>query len=104
MNAEAHVTLRSDHGLAGVHAHPHAKLRLSRPDVRGESSLGCDGSSQGVLGPTEYDEERVTLRVDLAAAVLLKDSPKQAVMVGERLRVTIAQPFEEARRTLDVRE
>ena len=55
-------------------------------------------------GPREGDEKRVSLGVDLVAAVLGEGLAQDALVLREHLAVALAQLLEQPRRPLDVRE
>ncbi len=55
------------------------------------------GGCHGLLCPTEDNEERITLRVDLTPAVLYEDPPKQVLVVGQRFRIALVQLLQQAR-------
>ena len=90
VDAEADVALAAHGRLARVDAH-------ADPELASPSGQSCSasrrwhaiGSSDGVLGPAEGDEERVALRVDLVAAVLGEGLAQDPLMVVERLAVAL---------------
>src|SRR6185436_12037288 len=85
--------------LAGVYADANANRAC-----RAQSRLRLRRRRERVGGPAECDEERVALRVHLDSVVTRKRRPEQTAMLGERIRVAIAQLLEQARRTGDVGE
>jgi hypothetical protein len=83
----------------GVYAHAHA----DRPNAKGVARLRRRRDRAGAV--REGDEEGVTLRVDLHAAVARECIAKQAPVLGERVRVILgAELVQEAGRALDVRK
>ena len=54
--------------------------------------------------PRERDEERVPLRVDLDAAVLCERVAHHTPVLGQQLRIPLAELVQQPRRALDVRE
>ena len=104
METEAEVALLLHSGLAGVEAHPHAELLAVGPCVAGERALGGSGGGNRVARPPEDDEEGVALRAHLLAAVFREGRPHQRPVVGQDLRVAVAKPPEQPRRSLDVAE
>ena len=92
----SHVALVRQQRRASVNAHPHRQLELL---------LRLAGGAERAGSGREGDKERVTLRVDLDAAVPLERVPQDAAMPGQHSRVVIrAELVQEARRPLDVRE
>jgi hypothetical protein len=55
--------------------------------MRREIALRIDGGGDGILRPPEGDEERITLRVDLASAVSGECRAEDALVLGERVTV-----------------
>src|SRR5204862_3348745 len=66
--------------------------------------LSVGGRRQRIAGPRERDEERVALGVDLDPAVLGERSPQSAPVLGQRIRIRVAELVQQAGRPLDVRE
>ena len=60
-----------------------------------ERALRVDRRGDRVLRARERDEERVALRVDLAAAVRVERRAQQPPVVGEHLAVAVAQLLEQ---------
>ena len=105
VDGHAHVAAVLQQRLAGVQAHPDARLNPLGPVVLRERLLRGDRPRHGVGGGPENDEERVALRVDLDAPVLREDGPKEAVVRGEHLAVALTpERRQEARGALHVRE
>ena len=105
MDAHAHVALAAHGRLARVDAHPDAKVAVLGPRVVCEPELAGNGSRDGALGTAERDEERVALRVDLAAVVLCEGFAQDPAMVVEGLTVELPpEELEQLRRALDVCE
>ena len=59
-----------------------------------ETALARDRSRHRVLGPPEGNEERVSLRVDLVAAVFDEGLAQDSLMIRERFAVAVAQELE----------
>jgi hypothetical protein len=76
-----------------MQTHSYTDLDTVRPVVRGELSLREDGGPERSVRAREGEEERVALRVDLAASPLLCRGPNDALMLREDLGVTPAQPL-----------
>jgi hypothetical protein len=79
-------------------SHPYAEWAL------GQGLLPLTRRLEGVAGPRERVEERVTLRVDLDSAAFRERGTKDESMLGEYLRVPVAEGVQVRRRPLDVRE
>jgi hypothetical protein len=104
VNIKPDVITVPDFRLAGVHAHAHAHVHAIRPAMGRKRPLRTHRGGDRVARPRERDEERVTLGVHLAAAMLVERRAQQALMLAKHLRVAIAQPRQEPRRALDVAE
>jgi hypothetical protein len=72
--------------------------------VLGERALAVHGGANGVPRARERVEERVALRVDLAAPGGLEDLAQEPAVVGHDLPVAIAEFLQQPRRALDVGE
>jgi hypothetical protein len=104
VHAEPDVAVLAVRRLAGMDAHPDAQLSAVGPFVLRERSLAVDGCGYGVLGAPEGDEERIALRVDLVAPMGLERLTEESLVLCQRLPVVPAEPLQQARRPLDVRE
>jgi hypothetical protein len=81
-----------------VQAHPDAdRTRLER-------SLPVDRCGKRIRGLRERDEECISLRVHLDAAVPIEAFPQNPSMLAERIRVGIPELVQQPSRSLDVRE
>ena len=98
VDVEPGVALLGHDRLAGVDAHPHPDRTL------GERLLPFACGRERVARPPEGDEEGVALRVDLDPAVRLESRPQRAAVLGQRIRVGIAQLVQQLGRPLDVGE
>jgi hypothetical protein len=98
VDVDPDVALVRDQGLAGVEADPDADGAIREPGLR------VAGGRQGVGSPSERDEEGVALGVDLYAVVPLEGVAQHAPVLGERLRVGVAELVHQPRRALDVGE
>ena len=85
-------------------AHAHAQRHTAGPVVGGERTLCCGGRCDGILRTLKRDEERVSLRVDLLAFVLLVGGSEEAVVVGAGTAIALTKLLQESRRSLDVGE
>jgi hypothetical protein len=84
---------------AGVHSNPH----LNR--AAAQSLMRLLRSGERIMRRRKRDEERISLRVNLHAAVPLERISQSPAMLNKRLRIPIrAQLVEEAGRTFDVRK
>ncbi len=104
MHVDPDVAFLADHRLTGVDAHPDANLLTVWPGKRPERPLRGDGGGNGVAGTLERVEERVALRIELPPAPGTERVAHDPPVIGECLRVPVAQPLEELRRALDVGE
>ena len=104
VNTEAVVALLRPDRLSCVQAHSHAHLASLRPWVPAQHPLRLGGGLCGGTRSGEDVEERVTLGVDLLAAVARERLAQDASMGGEQLAVQVAQVREQLRRAFDVRE
>ena len=98
MYVEADVSLLAQPRLAGMQPHPHA----DRPV--GQRALAVGSGGDGVRGAGEGDEERVTLCIDLDARMVGERGAESAPMLLQRLPVIVAEPVQQPRRALHVRE
>src|SRR5437870_13344199 len=70
-----------------------------------QGALALNRRRHRVGSAAESDEEGVALRVDLLATMRGEHLPEQSLLVGQQLAVGLAaQPLEQPRRALDVRE
>ncbi len=105
VDTESDIALTAHRRLARVDAHADTQLSVVGPRMLGEAELARDRAGDGVLGAPEGDEERVSLRVDLVAAVLGERLAEDPLVVGERPTVDVAsQLFEQLRGSFDVCE
>jgi hypothetical protein len=72
--------------------------------VRRQRALRGDRRVRGSVRTRERKEERVTLVVDLVAAVILRRRAKDPPMLGKEVAVARTQPFQQLRRSLYVGE
>lgn len=68
VQAQPYVSLFRGGGLGGVDSDPHPDSSSVRPLVRAQRPLCRHGSTNGILGPMECDEERVALGIDFEPA------------------------------------
>jgi hypothetical protein len=102
VHVETDVIILSDVRLTGVHPDAHAHVDALGPMLGRQRPLRADRGGDRVARPSEGDEERVTLGVDLAAVVLGERRAQEALMLGKDLGVAAAQVRQQPRRTLDV--
>ena len=69
-----------------------------------QRKLALDGREKRISRARERDEERVSLRIDLVAAVGGESGSKQALVIGQHVAIAIAELLDEPRRPLDVGE
>ena len=92
------IALGRHSGRSRMDAHPDAH------GAGGKRQL-CRARSGDRVGRTrKRDEERIALRVHFDAVVFGDRSPKGATMIGENVRVAIAELVKEPGRAFDVRE
>ncbi len=103
-DAEADVPLLADCGLARVQSHAHPYPAAIGPLVLGQGPLGNDRGPHGCVRACKGEEERVSLRVDLTPTVALGRLADDALVLAQDLAVAGAEPLQECRRALDVRE
>ena len=104
VHRKAHVAAVIERRLAGMYSDPNTHLPPVWPRVLNERALCSDRRGNGVAGARKDDEERVALRVDLAASVLLECLAEQAAVLREDLAVPLPELALEPGRTLDVCE
>jgi hypothetical protein len=98
VHIDAHVAFARDERLPGMHPHSHT----NRTDL--ESFLTFGRSSNRIARTRKRNEERITLRVDLEASVPNEHLPEHTPVLGQRLRVPVAEFVQQPRRPLDVGE
>jgi len=98
VDVDPDVALLGDERLPRVDAHANADRPLD------ECGLRLTGRYERVSRPREGDEEGVALSVDLDAAAPLERLAQRPSVIGERIRVGVAQLVEQLRRALDVGE
>ena len=103
VDVDPDVVAVGDERLTRVEAHAHPKLAFG-PVVGEEGLLGLLGGREPLGRIGEDDEEAVALRVDLDAAVSKEGRPKQPAMVGQHLRVPVAERTQQPSRPFDVGE
>ena len=84
--------------------HPIADGRPIRPWVAGERELRIDGRLDGLARARKHEIQAVARRSALERAMLGERLADQPIVIGQYLRVAIAERLEESRRALDVRE
>ena len=103
-DVEPEVALGSHRRLAGVQADPHPDGHALGPRSQAVRPLDLDRSEDGVARAREREEERVTLSVDLDAALGAEATADDGAMPFEHVRVPLAEPPQQVRGRLDVRE
>ncbi|MDQ3381717.1 MAG: hypothetical protein M3546_15620 [Actinomycetota bacterium] len=104
MHPEADVPFLPDDWLSGVQSHSHTDLLTLRPGMFRERALGDDGGTQSRIRACESEEERVPLRVDLAAAPLGGGLADDALVFRESIAVARSEPLQQLGRAFDVGE
>jgi hypothetical protein len=104
VDPEADIPLACSAGLPRVQPHADAHLDAIRPGMAFEGALSVDRARHRVARARERHEERVSLRIDLAAAMCLEALAEDPLVVGQQLAVPVAEPLDELRRSLDVGE
>ena len=98
MHIEPDIALIGPERLPRVQPHPHPHRAARKRELR-------IGRRRHRIGRTrEGDEERVTLRVDLDSLVAPPGLPQRTTVLGQHLRIPVAQLLQQPRRPLDVRE
>ena len=103
-DVEPEVALLADGGLTGMEPHADTDTLAVRPRVLFVPALRLDGSHGRVARTSEREEERVTLCVDLDAAVGAERLAHDPPVVGNQGGVGVPEPLEQLRRALDVAE
>jgi hypothetical protein len=104
VNAQPDVAFCSNARFARVHAHSHSHEDAVGPFVVAKRTLCVQRSRDRILRAREHDEERVALRVDLAAVRCGERLTQQPMVVEQDPGVGVAQPLQERSRSLDVRK
>src|SRR5712691_179426 len=90
-DVQPRVPLRRPDRFPRVHADTHPHGSALRPGFGREGALHRHCRSDCLRGAGEHHEERVPLRIDLAALVRGKRSPQQDAVGGQHLGVAISQ-------------
>ena len=104
VHADADVQLLTDLRLARVQPHPDEELHTVGPRVGCEVALRIHRSRDRVLRAPERDEEGVSLRVDLVAAMRRERLAQDSLVLLEHVPVLAADPLQERGRPLDIGE
>jgi hypothetical protein len=104
VNVKADVVTLDETRFTGVQPHPHPHGAARRPTLAGERPLTVGGGADGVARRRERNEQRVSLRSDLATAVCHESRPKQLTMGLQQRRIGVARPPQEPGRPLNVCE
>src|SRR5207248_8805459 len=104
MNCKSRIAAVRHRRLSGVDAHPHLDFDLAGPRVRNECRLALHRGEDCFTRTEERNEEGVTLRIDLVAAVRLPRAAKQPLMLRENRVIPVAQCLHQPSRALDVGE
>src|SRR5947209_13342835 len=102
MNIRTPVGSSLDPRSPGVSRHPDANRMTAGPVMRGQSTLRVDRGMDSRRRIIEGDEERVTLSIDLHAAVFGPNRAQEAMMLGQHSAICLAQRLEQPRRALDI--
>ncbi len=98
MYVHADVPLVGDDRFTRVHTH------ANTDGADGEGIAPFSRSGKRVRGSCEGDEERISLRVHLNAAVPVETLTQRSTVIREHARVGVAELVQQARRPLHVRE
>jgi hypothetical protein len=90
MHREADVPLAGGGSLAGVNPDSDPNLDTVRPLLLGQRTLDRHGRGDCARRAPKRDKERVTLRVDLLAAVRRKRVAHECLLACEHLSVPLA--------------
>ena len=104
MNGQPRVAPIAGDGLPRVQTHPHLDLDALGPRVRPQGKLALYGGEERVPRAGKSDEERVSLCIDLVAAVGAEGGSKEALVIGQHNAISIAKLLDESGRPLDVGE
>jgi hypothetical protein len=96
MDVDPNVVALCNERLAGVKTHAYFQRRVLWPGMRHESALRlfCRRERRVCVG--EGDEEAVALSVDLDATVPRKSCAQHAAVVGQDLRVALAESMQKS--------
>jgi hypothetical protein len=87
-----------------VDADPDPDRRTGRPLMARQGPLDLQRAQHGLLRASERHERGISLRVNLVAALGGDGGADQAPVLGQDLRVALAQRLDQPRRTLDITE
>ena len=104
VNAETNQAGFGPRRLTGMNAHADADLFACWPRVGKKRPLHLDRRGNAGTRRREHGEERITLSVNLLAAVRGEARPDQPMMIGKYLRVPVAQARQQRRGALDISE
>ena len=105
VHIHADILRRHRQRLTGMHTHPHPQHTLLRPLHRRQAPLRLTCGRNRLARRLERNQERITLFVDLIAAMPRERLPQQPPMQGERFREPLRpQPLQQQRRSLHIRE
>jgi hypothetical protein len=91
MDVDADVAVLCQQRLAGVQPHPHAQWSVVKRFTNIQSS------GEGILRPTEGNEECVALSVHLDTAVACERIAKSASVLGQHVCVVVAELLQQPR-------
>ena len=104
MDVQAHVLLGHAPRLPRVNAHPIADGDPVGPPMTGYRKLPVDGRLDRGARRRKDEVESVARRTALKGAVARERLSEEAMVIGQHLRIAVAQRLEQARRALDVGE
>ena len=104
VHRKSDVAVARPRRAAAVHTHPHLDRRLARPLRRLELALGVDRRRDRVPGFPEGRKELVAAEIDDFAAMSFDRAADHLPVLLQELGVRFAEPLQQARRALDVRE
>ncbi len=104
VNCERDVVVVVRRGQTRLQADTHPDFDVIEPDLCCERALRRQACSDSVAGVRECHEEGVCFHGHLPAAMLRPDSPENVTVTLQDFDVSIPEPIQQARRTLDVGE
>jgi hypothetical protein len=103
MHIQPHIPRWRSERLAGMNTDPDPQRKTLRPLSPFERALDLRRRSDCVMRPTEDDEERVPLSVNLITPEASNQIANQDVMLTERLPIPLRpKPLQQPRRSFDV--
>ena len=104
VDGQSDVLIADERRLARVDADPDAQLHAVRPAVRGQRPLRRHRRVHGLPRPSESDEERVAVGVELPSRGFRPGGAHQLLVLAHDGAVAVAKLAQERRRAFDIRE